>query len=535
MAAPTRRTPLIFSRSAVQDREERERLSESQIVSPPSPPVRPSPLSFRFGSDEPEVKYPEVESEDDEEEKYPEEEKSSPPRRLKRERSTTPPPLEEDGPAPPPRRQKQLYPAEDVISHVFFGGAGISMKRFIRAIEKRTNLPADQFNFPAYWLYTVQIGQHKVFRPTEQEDPAEMRRFLEWFQQIGYHVVFMWQCINHHREVVHLAPFTLWQIIDNSPGRTRFLQLIQLSYTASIADRGVKDGGRDNVKRAEVQKQKVLQWFRQQTVLVRDEDYDRQDSRARVPAASGLNLLPEDKIPPPPYTEAERLFANKHLLMKWCAQACNITTTTASYRSLDEGRKLVRFEQQLTIASHNAPLARPLPPNWEPVWAKDDDGTWRPSMPLELPNSVYYAAELMPIKGELDLPPAMDFLPRAFQPNPAVQQPAQPMAAASQAVIAAIEQSIDTMDAGVQECYDTAIEFVRSKYPNMWATTAQVERRLLLEGSLRDQIYFSRYVSIIANIDRGLLYRSRLTAIMGDKLGKEWQSLEKYFTLWAKR
>lgn len=527
MAAPTRRIPLIFSRSAVQDREERDRLSEAQIASPPSPPARPSPLNLRYGSDEPEVKYPEQDSEDDEqeEEKHP---VADPPMRMKRERSTTPPPLEDDGPPPAPPRQKRVYSTQDILSHVYFGGDGISMKRFVRAIEKRTNLPADQFNFPAYWLYTVQIGQHRVFRPTEQEDPAEMRRFLEWFQQIGYHVVFSWQCINHHRENVQRAPFTLWQIIDNSPARTRFLQLIQLSYVASIADRGVKDGGRDNVKRAELQKQNALQWFRQQTVLVRDDDYDQQDSRARVPAASALNLPPDDKIPPPPYTEAERLFANKHLLMKWCAQACNITTTTASYRSLEEGRKIVRFQQQLAISQHNLVVARPP----SPIWEQDDDGVMRPSMVSELPDSLYYAAELMPVKAELDLPPDMPFLPPVFAPQ---QQQPQSAPAAVNTIIAAIEQSIDTMDANVQENYATAIEFLRSKYPNMWATTAQVERRLLLEGTLRDQIYFARYVSIIANIDRGLLFRSRLSAIVGDKLGKEWQSLEKYFTLWAKR
>jgi hypothetical protein len=156
-------------------------------------------------------------------------------------------------------------------------------------------------------------------------------------------------------------------------------------------------------------------------------------------------------------------------------------------------------------------------------------------MPSELPPEVYYSADLMPIKGELDLPPSMDFLPGPFRPKPYAAQQPEPPPPDSAPVIATIEQSIENMDANVQESYATALEYVRSKYNGMWATTAQVERRLLLDATLRDQVYFARYVSIIANIDRGLLFRSRLSAIAGDKLGKEWQSLEKYFALWAKR
>jgi hypothetical protein len=479
----------------------------------------------------------------------------------RRERRTPPPPDDEDDDdwgagddekeeeekkqAPRGRRREEkeekkhqhphpplVDPTDEVLNNIYFGGSGISLLRFVEQAQQMCGLPTSQFNFKQYWLYTLQLGQRTVFRPTEAEDPAEMRRFLEWFRQLGYHVVFCWQRINHYRGT--LLPFTLWQLIDNAASRTRFQQLIQLSYSGAMADRGIKDPGRDNTKRTELKKQRILQWFEQQTVLPRDDMLDQQDRASRIPTADQLKKkIPTELLTPsPPYTEVERLAANKHLLMTWCAQACNANTSTEAYRALDEGKKSKRLK---TLESYYTQMQAQ-----DTIPMRDAKGQFHDFVFDVLPFDLSNTMPLMKREDELGQP-EMPFLPAAFTSSPSpssvapLYRPADyytASTAASPGVALAIERQIDDMDVSVQQAYRESVEYLRAKRGEH-ATTAEVERKLLMNGSLKDQVFFARYTSIIANIERGLLLRSRLSGVMGNALGREWKTLEAYFSTWA--
>lgn len=360
-----------------------------------------------------------------------------------------------------------------------YGGEWWSLRRFVKEVGAACGIPITQFDFDAHRIYTYFTPDR---RPTAERDDATYR-FLEWFGQVGFYIVWCWQRINLHRE----TPFTLWQLMDNRSLLTHFVALIQLTYTASVDDRGLKDPGRAGVRAREKQKQQILDALsRYTTAPPRDRQMDNEDAEPKH-----INKFP---VPPrPPLTEEERFAARRHLLLKWCAQASGVNTTSAPYK-LKEDKVKVRKGQMRTI-----------------------------------------------VKTEQGLP-EMQVLPIAQRAttHPPLLDKVQEMADLADATRANRNSRVDIftvrdMDINVQQTYQRSLETLHEMSGLGGMDVLQIERRLVAEGSLRVQVFFAAYCSILGAQWRQHNHRSRLSGVVRHKLSKEWDSLSVFFSSWAQQ
>lgn len=481
--------------------------------------------------------------------------------------SSPPPPVPLPPPPPPPpaddnsRKARWLNKIQPELLH--YGGDWWCLIRFVRSVESACNLMADQFDFTAY---RVEMMFSSTPRPDERDAPDEMRLFLEWFGQCGYYIAFSWQLINHYRELLCLIPFSFWELIDNRSLLTNFVSLIQLAHAETAVGRGDKDPGRANVRSTEARRQDLLHTFASyRTAPPRDPQANKLDlsARQRVPLVPTRNLV----------TTQDHLVANKHLLLKWCAQACGFNTSREVYQP--PKRRPLGDEADanppldLWRGSEDAPINLSQDSNWtiptDPDYTnpqrpmKDELGLemldpWSSIPSLEVVNPSAPAGPLPEAKQAEPRPPskkaqkaaekvaeerkverAKRALDRAYgSDDPSSSEDADDDAATPPvATGAAFNAKNNQMDVSVQLMYQQGIESLRIKCRKN-ATSEQVEEHLLLNGSLRDHTFFATYCSILANTNRGHTNRSRPSGVVRNRLSKQWDDLQSFFSRWAR-
>lgn len=415
---------------------------------------------------------------------------SIPPPRLE---SASPPPSPPPPPLPHPawvaRRLRPLPPES-----LSLGGDWWSLVRFVREIEAACTMP-NQFDFDSY-------RTEQLTRPTTSQMP-ELRRFLEYFGQIGFYVVWCWQRVCWEREQKGLSPYSLWQIIDNRSLLTQFVAMIQLHFTGSADDRGVKDPGRAGVRAREKQKLEVLLAFlRAPSDPPRDEQVIAQDASLQKDAARPV-------VPPRRAMEPlEERIAAKHLLVKWCAQACGVNTATAPYR-LPEERSDAEVQHHKRIKHERS----------EP---NDEVGVPEPLLRDILNNSNVRAGPAAPGL----LPVSRHVRERDIRAARVARDAARPR------TVGLVEQALAQMDVNVLQMYRQGIENLRS-FSTSSSSSEDLERNLLTQSTLRDQVFFAEYCSILNAQFRGHTHRSRLSGVVRNRLSKEWVDLQAYFQRWA--
>lgn len=404
--------------------------------------------------------------------------------------------------APPSAPLRPPAPAHQYVSpltqHIqpeslSLGGEWWSLVRFVREIEAACALP-HQFDFDSYRLHMF---------PLRPEEGSELRRFLEMFGQIGFYVVWCWQRINFERRRGR-GKYTLWQLIDNRSLLTNFVAMIQLHFTGSADDRGVKDPGRAGVRGREQQKKDILLSFLCATSTpTRDEQvleamYGQDDVRKLV------------HLPPRrPLTELEDRINAKHLLLKWCAQASGVNTTTAPYR-LPEEKTEAEAQKTFHIKQENRNRA-------------DEIG-----VPTAL------LVDVIPISSR---PPASGLLPvsqYAAKGRGDVREDRAARDALKPSTIGLVELSFAQMDVNCAQMYRQCIENLRSfSSPCSSAASEDIERRLLTRSSLLDQIFFAEYCAILNAQFRVHTHRSRLSGVVRNRVSRQWTDLQQYFQRWA--
>lgn len=400
-----------------------------------------------------------------------------------------------------------------------YGGDWFSMLRFVRMLEDVCAIPISQFDFDSWRIYTYSTPAR---RPNEG---PELRRMLEWFGQLGYYIVWSWQRINYERP---RDPFTLWELIDNTSTLTNFVALIQLVYTSSADDRGLKDSGRANARSRELQRrEKILTLASYPSHPQRDEAIERQIELQSAPDSNdtletGLRVL-NNALPPPPrrdLTSTEQLVANKHLLLKWCAQACGVNTTTQPYR-IEEEKLYVEREIEDKKDSLGVKLEDPVPT--------------MEVLPQFRRRSVDYTAVSLPLADTLREADWKRANPGREPPDPktVVNPPNRLAPVSSTPTTNLLEQSLAAMDVNVKQMFRQGVENLRQM--SNGSTSEQIEYRLLIQGTLCDHIFFAQYCSILSAGYRGYSHRSRLPGIVRNKLSTEWDDLTIYFKRWATR
>lgn len=405
---------------------------------------------------------------------------------------------------PPPSPSHPLRPHPSWVARrirpqapesLSLGGDWWSLVRFVREVEAACTMPS-QFDFDEYRIHMF-FTHHP--RPTTSDMP-ELRRFLEWFGQIGYYIVWCWQRINWEREQRHgMSSYSLWEIIDNRALLTNFVAMIQLHFTGSADDRGVKDPGRAGVRGREKQKQGVLNaftcsWF----TPTRDEQVIAQDATKSSTRHVGL-------APRRTFTPLEERIAAKHLLLKWCAQASGVNTTTAPYRIPEERtdnevQATKRVKQEMSDPNDEIGIPAPLLRNIIPR------------------NSLVKAA-------------APGLLPVSQHVYPDIRAARVARDAARPPTAGLVEQSFAQMDVQVQQMYRQGIENLRSFSSSF--SSEDVEIKLLTQSSIRDQVFFAEYCSILNAQYRVHTHRSRLSGVVRNRLSKDWTDLQVYFRRWA--
>lgn len=326
--------------------------------------------------------------------------------------------------------------------------------------------------------------------------------YLEWWGQIGYFVVWVWQRINHHRGSGRRR-LTFWEIMDDRKLETDFVELIELVFSGAKILRGIKDPGRQAMRIRENKVWELLNRFTAIDYGHADEEIKRQDTHRELPYDALMYPIPQFKD----RSEQAQMGAWKHLLMKWCAQAMHLPTTDRAYFAptddeKDDDKDIRADTDNLGL---NASAFRDVVPGRGPPN--------RPSLLAQAADQATQAAAAPALGSQV-----ID----GSRPS------------SSTKFADAIDVSLAKMDGSVLLSYQRGLVALHN-YSSAESSVDRIETRMLLNSTLMDKVFFAWFVSLLYFSSRENAMQSRLSGVVHDKTSKEWHDLQDYFRQWMNR